>query len=96
MDVLPELGDSAGEIGGVAQGVVGEAVVSVPGIPAALPRQVLRQHKGNRVIINVPSQKGSGEKQSLSSFKLNPLFFFCKEDGRLLWMGRNLAAKSMK
>lgn len=41
MDVLPELGDGAGEVGGVLQGVVGEAAVGVPGVPAALPRQVL-------------------------------------------------------
>lgn len=41
MDVLPELGDGAGEVGGVLQGVVGEAAVGVPSVPAALPRQVL-------------------------------------------------------
>lgn len=52
-DVLPELGDSAGEVGGVVQGVVGEAAVGVPGVPAVLPRQVLHQHKDSGVFIHV-------------------------------------------
>lgn len=95
MDVLPELGDGAGEVGGVAQGVVGEAAVGVPGVSTALPWQVLHQHKDSGVIINVASPKASGEKRNLASFKLKP-HFSCKEDGWLLWMGGDLASKSMK
>lgn len=56
MDVLPELGDGTGEVSGVAQRVVGEAAVSVPGVPTALPWQFLHQHK-DRVIINVTSPR---------------------------------------
>lgn len=41
-DALPELRDGAGEVGGVAQAVVGEALLRVPGVVAALPRQLLR------------------------------------------------------
>lgn len=37
-DALPELRDGAGEVGGVAQAVVGEALFRVPGVVAALPR----------------------------------------------------------
>lgn len=37
-DALPELRDGAGEVGGVAQAVVGEALLRVPGVVAALPR----------------------------------------------------------
>lgn len=37
-DALPELCDGAGEVGGVAQAVVGEALLRVPGVVAALPR----------------------------------------------------------
>ena len=83
VDVLPELGDGAGEVGGVAQGVVGEAVVGVPGVPTALPRQVLCRHKDIRVSINVTSLKGSSEKRNLGSFELKCicLFIFLKRIG---------------
>lgn len=37
-DLLPELGDGAGEVGGVGQAVVREALLCVPGVVAALPR----------------------------------------------------------
>lgn len=40
-NLLPELGDSAGEVRGVCQTVVGKAFVCVPGVIAALPRQLL-------------------------------------------------------
>lgn len=38
LNALPELRDGAGEVGGVAQAVVGEALLRVPGVVAALPR----------------------------------------------------------
>lgn len=37
LDVLPELRDGAGEVSGVCQAVVGEALLRVPGVVAALP-----------------------------------------------------------
>jgi len=80
VDVLPELGDGAGEVGGVAQGVVGEAVVGVPGVPTALPRQVLCRHKDSRVSINVTSLKGSGEKRNLGSFELKCICLFLQRE----------------
>lgn len=40
-DLLPELSDCAGQVGGVRQTVVGEAFVCVPGVVTALPRKLL-------------------------------------------------------
>ena len=40
-DLLPELGDSTGQVGGVCQTVVGKAFLCVPGVITALPRQLL-------------------------------------------------------
>lgn len=39
--LLPELGDSTGQVGGVRQTVVAKTLVSVPGVITALPRQLL-------------------------------------------------------
>lgn len=41
-DLLPELGYSAGQVGGVRQTVVGKTFLCVPGVITALPRQLLR------------------------------------------------------
>lgn len=40
-DLLPELGDGAGQVGGVCQTVVTKTFIRVPGVIAALPRQLL-------------------------------------------------------
>lgn len=40
-DLLPELSDCAGQVGGVCQAVVGETFVCVPGVVTALPRKLL-------------------------------------------------------
>lgn len=82
-DVLPELGDSAGQVGGVIQGVVGEAAVCVPGIPTVLPWQVLHRHKDSRVIIRAIAPKRNLLNQ-------NPLIFFAKRNGQLHWIGMPL------
>ena len=37
-DLLPKLGDSAGQVGGIRQAVVGKTFVCVPGVVTALPR----------------------------------------------------------
>lgn len=44
--VLPELRDGAGEVGGVCQAIVGEALLCVPGVVAALPWQLLQAKQG--------------------------------------------------
>lgn len=40
-DLLPELCDGAGQVGGVCQAVVGKAVLRVPVVITALPRKLL-------------------------------------------------------
>lgn len=40
-DLLPELSDSTGQVGGVCQTVVGKTFLCVPGVITALPRQLL-------------------------------------------------------
>lgn len=42
-NVLPELCDGAGQVGGVCQAVIGEAAFGVPGVITALPRQLLNK-----------------------------------------------------
>lgn len=42
-NLLPELGDSAGQVGGVRHAVVGKTVVCVPVVITALPRKLLHQ-----------------------------------------------------
>lgn len=37
-DLLPELSDSAGQVGGICQTVVGKTFLCVPGVVTALPR----------------------------------------------------------
>lgn len=44
-DLLPELGDGAGQVGRIRQAVVGEAFLCVPGVVTALPRQLLRTER---------------------------------------------------
>ncbi len=49
-DLLPELCDGAGQVGGVRQTVVGKTFLRVPGVITALPRQLLHKkhmHKQN-------------------------------------------------
>lgn len=48
-DLLPELGDGAGQVGGVCQTVVTKAFFRVPGVIAALPRQLLHTKTHTRV-----------------------------------------------
>lgn len=38
VDLLPELSDSAGQVGGICQTVVGKTFLCVPGVVTALPR----------------------------------------------------------
>lgn len=40
-DLLPELCDGAGQVGGIGQAVVGKTVLRVPVVLAALPRKLL-------------------------------------------------------
>lgn len=49
-DLLPELGDGAGQVGGVSQAVVREAFWSVPRVVAGLPRQLLHSQSCLRSI----------------------------------------------
>lgn len=44
-DLLPELSDSAGQVSGVCQTVVGKTFLCVPGVITALPRQLLHTQK---------------------------------------------------
>lgn len=44
-DLLPELGDGAGQVGRIRQAVVGEAFLCVPGVVTALPRQLLHTER---------------------------------------------------